>query len=186
MEKYPWKVPEWWAKMSCEEKLDMSQKYLWGTIAGMLKAIKDRYGEEGLRTIYDAAKESGRELSKDLIQRLGIPLGKGSARDIIAVWDLVDEIIFTMKGKREIIEESPERIIYRAPECNVAEIIANTCPEVCSVLARAAEQGEAEAVNPNIKISGKKWLGHGDNCCEYIIEMKHLPQKNVGYENRFG
>jgi len=178
-EKYPWSPPP----ISPEAKLDKCQKWLWGYLAVVVKAIKEKYGEEGLSVIFNAAKEHYKKLTIADAKRLGIPTETGSLKDVVTLFDAADDILFTMKKKRVVsevpTENTPERLLYSIQECNVAETIADICPYVCPVVSRAAEQGCAEVINPNIKIAGNRYLAFGDHACDIYIELKRLPQKEV-------
>jgi len=163
-------------------RLDLSQKFHWGLFSVMLKALKQKYGEEALEVCFDAIRH-WEELRK-IVERCGIPAGQGTIKDIGLPFEHVDNLCFIFDKKPIVADHSESHARFHVRSCNVAEALANVFPQTCSVVSRAIEQGLVEAVNPNIKVSGCKYIAAGDDVCDITVTMKNLSQANVNYSMR--
>ena len=83
------------------------------------------------------------------------------------------DIAFTMK-ERPVITQDPEtgQVLYKAVDCNVAQLVGKECAKVCSIVSRAVEAGQAKAANPKIRVSGDKWLATGHDGCYIYLDME--------------
>lgn len=167
-EKYPF-IP---SGLSPEQKLDVCQKSLWRLIARIVRAVDEKYGEEGLSAIHDSIKNW--DVWREPLIRSGLQPGEVSLRDmVLKVWGPGDDIYFTMK-EVPVIREDPDesKLLYTVRECNVARQIAKESSKTCRVVARAIEEGVAQAANPGIHITGDRFIATGADGCYIWAEMK--------------
>ncbi|MDO8491946.1 MAG: hypothetical protein Q7T04_08035 [Dehalococcoidia bacterium] len=157
--------------MAAEQRLNLTQRYLWRIVAKICSAVKEKYGEEGLQTIYNALESWPNHRSA--VVKSGITPGEGTLGDLITkLYDPGDEMLFTMTKHRIITEEpDADHLLYKIQECNVKDVVQRECPEMCSYVVRGIEQGLAKQVNPNIKVSGNRFLANGHDACYIQLEM---------------
>jgi hypothetical protein len=148
-------------------RANASQRLLWRIIARMVKVIGDRYGEEGLRTIYEGLRDW--EFWQVPVRKAGLVPGEASLEDTLyKVLEAGDELLFTMEQRPVIEKLGQNRYLYKVRQCNVADVIGRECWQTCPVVARAIEEGAAKAANPRIKLTGDKYLVTGaDGCYSY-------------------
>lgn len=170
------------AEKDLYNRLDLSQKFHWSLFAVMLKALKEKYGEEALEVCFDAVRHW--EGLKEIVEKCGIPLGKGTIKQIGPPFEHVDNLCFIFERRPILADHSDRHARFHVRSCNVAEDIAKIFPPTCSVISRAIEQGLAEAVNPNIKVSGCRYIATGDDVCDITVTIKNLPQTHIGYSLR--
>ncbi len=175
--KYPFKrVP-----LTPEQKLNASQRLLWRVIARMVQTVKDKYGEEGLQALSEGIRDWG--YWNVSVRQAGVPVGTGTLRDLnVELFGPGDDICFTVTDE-PVITESPDenRLLYRVPRCNVADILAREGPDTCRIISRAVEEGVARVVNPDIRVSGREFLSTGQEACyiytDYGNKGKKAPVK---------
>jgi hypothetical protein len=151
-------------------KLNITQRLLWRIIARMVKVIDDKYGEEGLNTIYEGLRDW--EWWQVPVRKAGLTPGEASLEDtLFKVLEAGDEVLFTME-ERPLIEKLAEnRYLYKVRQCNVADVISRETWKACPVVSRAIEEGAAKAANPRIKLTGDKYLVTGADGCYSYYEM---------------
>lgn len=156
---------------TAEEKINLTQRYLWRIIAKICGAVKEKYGQEGLQTIYTSLENWSNHRSA--VSKSGITPGQGTLEDLITkLYDPGDEMLFTMSQPRLITEEpDADHLLYKIRECNVKDVVARECPEMCFYVVRGIEQGLAKNVNPDIKVSGNRFLANGHDACYIELEM---------------
>lgn len=171
--KYPFKrMP-----LTPEQKLNASQRLLWRVIARMVQVVKDRYGEEGLQALSEGIRDW--DYWNVSVRQAGIARGEGTLRDLtVELFGPGDDLSFTITDEPEITEAPDEnRLLYKARSCNVADIIARECPDTCRIVSRAVEEGVARVVNPDIRVSGDRFLSGGDDACYIYVDYAKKTKK---------
>ncbi len=164
---------------TADQKHNMKQRYLWRIVAKICSAVKEQYGEEGLQTIYNALESWPNHRSA--VAKAGITPGEGTLEDLITrLYDPGDEMLFTMTQHRVITEDpDADHLMYKIRECNVKDVIQRECPEMCSYVVRGIEQGLAKQVNPNIKVTGNRFLANGHDACSIELSMTRPKAKKA-------
>lgn len=169
-EKHPSQSPE-----PGEQKLNLAQRLLWRIIARIIRVIDEKYGEEGLATIYNGLKDW--DFWQVPVKRAGLTPGQASLKDtIFKVLAPGDELLFTMKEPPLIEELGENKWLYKVRHCNVADVISRESWKTCPIVSRGIEEGVAKTANPSIKLSGDKFLVTGDDGCYSYYEMTKPPQ----------
>jgi len=157
-----------------EQRLEIAQQGLWGLAARMMKIIEDKYGEEGLKALYDGLRDWPlHEMSVTArLEAQGIEPGKASpAQFIQKIMNSDDSVSFIQKVP-PVIADAPDenRVMYKVRSCSVADSINREYPGTCRLLARACVEGQIRWANPNLKMSCDKFLCEGADACEIYIE----------------
>lgn len=160
--------------MPIEQKLEISQQGLWGLVARMVKIIEDKYGDEGLATLYDGLRDWPlHALSVPaMLSAYGIQPGEASPVEFVQrVCNPSDDSAFIQKVK-PLITDAPDenRVLYKIRSCSVADAVARECPKTCRLLANACLEGQVRVANPNLKITADKFLSEGGDACEIYVE----------------
>ncbi|MDO8492004.1 MAG: hypothetical protein Q7T04_08340 [Dehalococcoidia bacterium] len=166
--KIEFEVPQ----MPADVRINQVQKAMWYLVARIVRVVKDRYGEEGAKVIYEGLKNW--ENNMITVRKAGLDPGKVSLEDLVTkVFAPGDALLFTMKEKQEITEEPDQnRLLYRIKDCNVAKLIEKECPETCSIVAGAMIDGMTEAANPDFVATHEKFIAEGQDGCYVYVEKK--------------
>jgi hypothetical protein len=175
-------------KIPLEAKIDACQKLYWSWMAVMCRSIHAKYGEEGLACLFDGLRAHMAEKGAELAIAWGLPpekIGSVNPEELIQMLDTGDSVAFSMTTPRvATVSDGVNQLIYDIQSCNVGDTIASIFPRTCSVVSRAAEQGLADAVNPNIKVSGCEYRSEGCNSCKVVFTVKDESQVNMAFANR--
>jgi len=144
-----------------------SQRLLWRIIARMVKVIDDKYGEEGLQTLYEGLRDW--EFWQVPVRKAGLVPGEATLEDTLTkVLEAGDSILFTMKEPPVITKINDQKYLYKVRHCNVADVISRETWKACPIVSRAIEEGAAKAANPRIRLTGDQYLVTGaDGCYSY-------------------
>jgi hypothetical protein len=157
-----------------EQKLEIAQQGLWSLAARMIKIIEDKYGEEGLKALYDGLRDWPlHQMSVPArLEAQGIEPGKASpAQFIQKIMNSDDSVSFIQKVPPLITDAPNEnRVLYKIRSCSVADSIAREYPGTCRLLARACVEGQLRYANPNLKATMDKFLCEGSDACEIYVE----------------
>ncbi|MDO8490595.1 MAG: hypothetical protein Q7T04_01095 [Dehalococcoidia bacterium] len=171
--KYPFKKID----LSPEQKLNASQRLLWRVIARMVKVVGDKYGEDGLQALSAGIRDW--DYWNVSVRQAGVAAGQGTLRDLaVDLFGPGDDLCFTITDEPQITEAPDEnRLLYKARSCNVADIIARECPDTCRIISRAVEEGVARVVNPDISVSGDRFLSGGEDACYIYVDYGNRAKK---------
>ena len=138
---------------------------LLGTFA---KAIKEKYGSEGLAVLRDSLEELIRDKLGPLwAAEAGTKIGDGGLED----WVKVEKTIGSTMLQCEA-EIGPDQATLRITACPYAEQFKRPFPEVCREVYIGFERGVVSAINPNLEVKGVRYLPEGAECCELICKFK--------------
>ncbi len=157
------------------EKLNITQRLMWRIIARMVRVIDEKYGEEGLQTIYEGIRDW--DWWQVPVKKAGLTPGEASLEDTLyKVLEAGDEVLFTMKERPLIEKVGENKYLYKVRDCNVADVISRESWKACPIVSRAIEEGAAKAANPNIKLTGDQFLVTGADGCYSYYEMTESPE----------
>lgn len=157
------------------EKLNITQRLMWRIIARMVRVIDEKYGEEGLQTIYEGIRDW--DWWQVPVKKAGLTPGEASLEDTLyKVLEAGDEVLFTMKERPLIQKLGENKYLYKVRDCNVADVISRESWKACPIVSRAIEEGAAKAANPNIKLTGDQFLVTGADGCYSYYEMTEAPK----------
>ena len=130
-----------------------------------VRAVQEKYGDEGMKVIRRAfieeAKEAGKErakISKDNSPR--------------ALCSLIEQACIG-SHEWEKIEDSDDRQAYRFTRCMWAEAFKECgASDIGFQLFCSTDAAIASAFNPAIRYSRTKNLMKGDDCCNHVFYLK--------------
>jgi hypothetical protein len=97
----------------CAAKLNATQRLMWRIIARMVKVVGDKYGEEGLQTLYEGVRDW--DFWKVPVKKAGLVPGEASLEDTLyKVLEAGDEVLFTME-QRPLIEKVGKQLREMMP-----------------------------------------------------------------------
>ena len=132
---------------------------------------KEKWDEINEKITGDAGKK-GMPMVKDMFN-IPVEDAVGAAKLLI----VFETLLFGPEAWWEIVEVTPERAVFRAPECwcwemyNEFEVEHELRP--CDVAEQSCLEKGYEAINPKITYKLTKALPWGDPYCESIIEFKN-------------
>jgi len=151
-------------------RLNVTQRLMWRIIARIVKVIDDKYGEEGLNTIYEGIRDW--EFWQVPVRKAGLTVGEASLEDTLyKVLEAGDEVLFTMEVPPLIEKLSENKYLYKVRHCNVADVISRESWKACPIVSRSIEEGAAKAANPRIKLTGDQYLVTGADGCYSYYEL---------------
>ncbi len=169
-EKHPSQSPE-----VAEQNLNLAQRLLWRIIARMVRVIDEKYGDEGLTTIYEGLRDW--DFWQVPIRKAGLTPGQTSLEDLIfKVLEPGDKLLFSMQEPPLIEQLSEDKWLYKVRHCNVADVLMRESWKACPIVSKSIEVGVAKAANPNIKLTGDKFLVTGEDGCYTYYEMTKPPE----------
>lgn len=136
-------------------------------MAAMAKAIKDKYGEEGITAIRDAIVRDIAPLFAYVGKKAGARVGNGDATDWVKIEHAISGV------EIEILELTPTRARVKNTECPRVRQIRRVWPNFCREVWIAVEQAAAHAANPKLLVYPyEKNLSSGEDCCQMFCELK--------------
>jgi len=157
------------------EKLNITQRLMWRIIARMVKVIDEKYGDEGLQTIYEGLRDW--DWWQVPVKKAGLTPGEASLEDTLyKVLEAGDEVLFTMKERPLIQKVGENKYLYKVRDCNVADVITRETWKACPIVSRGIEEGAAKAANPRIKLTGDQFLVGGADGCYSYYELTESPE----------
>ena len=136
-------------------------------IATLTKAIKEKYGDEGLVAQRNALEETFRKIIPSIARTVGARIGDGG----IADWAKVEKFICDASDMANDIEVTPQRGVLRVSTCPYLKQYQRTFPQFCTDVLIGMERAIAGTINPKMEVRGEKYLVFGDPICEIICEL---------------
>ncbi|MBU2643552.1 L-2-amino-thiazoline-4-carboxylic acid hydrolase [bacterium] len=137
-------------------------------IATMGKAVKEAYGEEGLKILQDALEEKYKRIVPAAAKHSGARLNDGTIED----WVKVEQLFGKGMGIEGEFEVTPTRGLMRVTNCPYARQYAKVFPGICPEVLIGCERAIAKTINPKLQVRGQKYLTLGDDVCEIIVEFE--------------
>jgi predicted ArsR family transcriptional regulator len=133
----------------------------------MLAPLREKYGDEVLEIGRKAMYEVGQRRAATMAKRMKIDDLK-DARCLGRIMDLEDN---NAGVRGEWVEWGKKRAVKHEYECSQAKAYEK-CPEICTVLLEAMEQGTMDALGVKVKTPIiTKVLPVGDPYCEVVVEL---------------
>lgn len=151
-------------QMPLEEKWIWTNRVFNEMILKVMRAVKERFGQEGKEVVEKALYEVGHEVGSRLQKQLHIT--GGTVEDYVKLhyyqdtnyWAIKEEVIPGKSGEMTIrASYCPAKGIFSAKDC------AMFVPYV---------RGMMDAINPKLKWTSNKVLTRGDDCCEFIVSAE--------------
>lgn len=137
-------------------------------IATLAKAIKEKYGDEGLAAQRNALEETFRKIIPSIARTAGARIGDGDIND----WAKVEKFICDASDMENDIEVTPQRGILRVSTCPYLKQYQRTFPQYCPDVLVGMERAIAGTINPKMKVHVEKYMVLGDPICEIVCELK--------------
>lgn len=156
------------AEVSPEERAKMLLEGWATTLGTLVKAVVDKYRDEGRDLVEKAFRELGREAGKAELERLKI-----RKRDVKAFAKIMEPWDPVFKLQSELKELTEKKMVRHVLKCPLAEHwkVVGAPSEMCD-LWYSFDQGVAETVNPKMTFKVLKSLYRGDPYCERVVELK--------------
>lgn len=136
-----------------------------------VRAIQEKYGDEGVETIHRAFMERAVQLGKDRARQ-----GHGhSLRDFCSALEA------GCAGTHEWVkvEDTDVRQAYRFTRCMWADVFRELAAQDIGFWICEGDGPAAAAFNPEIGFARTKTLMMGDDCCDHVYYLKD--KANAGY-----
>lgn len=151
-------------RQECKEKVQYSMSILGLVLSLAVKAVKESFGEEGLKKLRETFRQAGVELGKRETERL-----KLKNKDAKAYHQVVSEALKAFDVKHEVVELSETSYILRIYDCPHAKNFSS--PEVCDVFVEL-DKGVVEGLNPELKFELTNHIKRGAPYCEYVVKLR--------------
>ncbi|MDP3064140.1 MAG: L-2-amino-thiazoline-4-carboxylic acid hydrolase [Chloroflexota bacterium] len=139
-------------------------------VAALTRAVYEKYGDEGIKTLQKGMERTGRELAKALAKHFDIRVGNGDVTDYAKFVDFFHQVSLM---DTKTVELSPKRWVVHATSCPAAAQYKRIFPDFCPWVLVALDRGMSSVVNKKIKAwMTEKCLARGDDYCEYIFELE--------------
>ncbi len=139
-----------------------------GTLAVIVKAIQQKYGDEALEVMRNALNEATLAPTRSKARRAGARVGDGGIED----WIKLEEYMAKESLCDYEVEVSPERGVMRVLDCPMKDAYTAICPDVCTKVLIGAEQAFATAINPNLQSRVDCYMPLGAKSCDVVCEFK--------------
>ena len=137
-------------------------------LANLMKAMAEKFGDEVWEVAKKVGYEIGRQRAATIVRTMKIN-DLQDARCLGRIMDLEDNNSGIRGGW---VETGKRRAVKREHECSIAKP-CQTCPEVCSVILEAMEQGTFDALGVKVKTPIlTKLIPLGDPYCEVTLELE--------------
>lgn len=147
--------------LTLEERWVVANQLLQDMIRRIVKAVEQRYGEEGKNVATGPIYDMGREVATKLVDKLG--LSGQEPIDYAILHQYQDTNFWALK--EEVIEGESGEVTIRVSYCPVKDIFT---PKDCGIF-RPYVKGMLSVVNPNLRWKASKLLTRGEDCCEFVI-----------------
>lgn len=154
-------------KLSFEERLQRTVAGDAAIIALLARAVRDKYGPEGLAALRQAIEAEFPRMFAHIGRQLGARVGEGDATD----WAKIERHVSGMGGTVVEVEASPHKAVLRVTSCPRAEQFRRVFPDFCSQVWCGMERAIGAAVNPRLRVHTTKTIPGGDEYCEVVCEM---------------
>ncbi|MEM2704207.1 MAG: L-2-amino-thiazoline-4-carboxylic acid hydrolase [Candidatus Bathyarchaeia archaeon] len=152
------------SKKTCKEKIEYGLSTLGLVLRLAVKAVKENYGEQGLKKLSEAFQQAGMELGKNEMARLKI-----KENDAVAYHKIVGEALKAFDVKHEVVKFDKTNYVLRIYECPHAKNFV--IPEACDIFLDL-DKGIVQSINPALEFKLTKHILRGDPYCEYVVTSK--------------
>lgn len=149
-----------------QEAIQQARGEMFSMSAMIMAVMAAKFGDEAYEAVEKVMYDYGRGRAAEFGRIMKID--PSDARSVGRVFDLEDSQ-HDIKG--EWVETGKKRAVKREYFCPMAEGAA-LCPEMCTRVAAAVEQGTLDALGVKGKIYFPKLLPKGDPYCEVVIELE--------------
>lgn len=136
-------------------------------IATLSRAVKDRYGDEGIVLLQNAMEEKFLRIMPSLAKHVGATINNGGPAD----WAKLEEHICRSLGMVTEFEVTAERGIMHMISCPFLTQYKRKFPQVCPEVMIGCERAIARTINPKLKVQGRRYMPMGDKVCEIVVEF---------------
>lgn len=135
-------------------------------------AIYRRLGDEGIRLINEIWSNMADTFFLDSFKKLGF---KGDQPKDIAEWFAKADAIVGYDTDFFVISDN--KAGFRVNNCPWYKERSPEGVRICSEGVIGFERRAAQLLNPNIEVSMGKFFHKGDDCCEYMFEIRESIEK---------
>lgn len=134
------------------------------------KAIKERYGSEGIAVLRDSLEAFIHDkLAPIWATEARAKIGDGGLED----WGKVEKFVGSSGPDLPCeVEVGPDQATLRITACPYAGQFRRIFPEMCREVYIGFERGLASVINPSLEVQGVRYLPEGAECCELICKFK--------------
>lgn len=153
-------------KSQIEDVVSATRGEMFSMAAMIMGVLGAKYGDEAYEAVEQVMYDYGRGRAEEFGRIMKID--PKDARSVGRVFDLEDSQ-HDIKG--EWVETGRKRAVKREYFCPMAEGAA-LCPEMCTRVAAAVEQGTLDGLGVKGRFFFTKLLPKGDPYCEVVIELE--------------
>ncbi len=151
-------------ELTTEERWIWTNRVFNKMVLKIMKAVEEKYGQEGKEVVRKALYEVGREVGLQLRDLLKVS-GKEPA-DYAKLHYYQDTNLWAIK--EEVSQDKSGTVTIRATYCPAQGIFS---PKDCGMFVPYV-QGLMDVINPKLKWTTTKVLTRGDDCCEFIVSKE--------------
>jgi hypothetical protein len=137
-------------------------------IATMGKAIKDKYGDEGIAVLQEAMEKKYSRIVPAAARLAGARLSDGGIED----WVKVEAYFGKGMGMEGEFEVTENRGLMRVRNCPFAKMYSKVFPGICPEVLIGCERAIAHTINPKLNARGQKYMTTGEEVCEIVVEFE--------------
>jgi len=131
----------------------------------------------------------GEKKTAEMIANIGDELGKETVKYLETVNNIkqwttkefaeifIEKYLTEAGAEPEIIEKNNSRVVYRMHNCLFYELSQETPSLMCDVLHHHFHSSLVNAMNKDFQDTQTSCMGHGQNCCEHIVERVQEKKK---------
>ena len=130
----------------------------------------------GKKKTFEMMTELGQEMGRDTVKWLQ------ATHNIITEWTpddfanvFVNRYLQEMGAEPELIEKTDNKVVFRTYNCLFYELSQKLPDLICDVIHHSFNESCYKNMGGNIRSLQTKCMGHGDECCEQVLEW--MPQK---------
>ncbi len=128
------------------------------------------WGKFGKEKTFEMMTEIGRQMGRDTVKWLQTThnITQWKPDDFVDIY--VNHYLQEMGAEPELIEKTESKVIFRTHNCLFYELSQELPELLCDVIHHWFNESFYENMGGNIKNHQTKCMGHGDECCEQVLE----------------
>ena len=135
----------------------------------------------GKKTTFEMMTEFGQEMGKDTVSYL-------QTTNNITQWNpdpfvsIFCKYLQEMGAEPELIEKTDNKVVFRTHNCLFYELSQKLPDLMCDVIHHSFNESCYKNMGGNIRSLQTKCMGHGDECCEQVLEW--MPKKQTATKRK--
>lgn len=152
--------------LTADEKLEYLRSLLGPLLRDTIRAVRERWGQEGVEYIAEWWRKSRENSTKDMVEKSGTK--KTDVQGVAEIFDYNDTHFYgaTESYWEKLTPTYGKKIVKK---CAIAQYFS---PDICEICFREAAIGIGRKLtgNKNFRVTVPKSIPNGDDHCEVILE----------------